>query len=124
MCGYKLGWFSFNVKGGCCEVCQGDGVIKIEMYFLFDVYVECEICKGKCYNCEMLEVQFKGKNILDVLNMIVEEVQEFFCVVLSIWEKMDVLMCVGLSYIKVGQQVMILFGGEVQCVKLVKELLK
>lgn len=123
VCGYKFGWFSFNVKGGCCEVCQGDGVIKIEMYFLFDVYVICEICKGKCYNCEMLEVQFKGKFIVDVLDMIVEDVQEFFKVVFLICDKMDVLFEVGLGYIKVGQQVMMFLGGEVQWVKLFKELL-
>ena len=120
--GYKPGRFSFNVKGGRCEACQGDGVIKIEMHFLPDVYVECETCKGKRYNRETLEVQFKGKNISDVLNMTVEEAQEFFRAVPSIREKMDALMRVGLSYIKVGQQATTLSGGEAQRVKLAKEL--
>ena len=122
--GYKPGRFSFNVKGGRCEACQGDGVIKIEMHFLPDVYVECETCKGKRYNRETLEVQFKGKNISDVLNMTVEEAQEFFRAVPSIREKMDALMRVGLSYIKVGQQATTLSGGEAQRVKLAKELSK
>ncbi|AUJ64333.1 excinuclease ABC subunit A [Aestuarium zhoushanense] len=122
--GYKPGRFSFNVKGGRCEACQGDGVIKIEMHFLPDVYVECETCKGKRYNRETLEVQFKGKSIADVLDMTVEEAQEFFRAVPSIREKMDALVRVGLSYIKVGQQATTLSGGEAQRVKLSKELSK
>ena len=120
--GYKPGRFSFNVKGGRCEACQGDGVIKIEMHFLPDVYVTCETCKGKRYNRETLEVQFKGKSIADVLDMTVEDAQEFFSAVPSIREKMDALMQVGLGYIKVGQQATTLSGGEAQRVKLSKEL--
>ncbi|MZR13857.1 excinuclease ABC subunit UvrA [Maritimibacter sp. DP07] len=122
--GYKPGRFSFNVKGGRCEACQGDGVIKIEMHFLPDVYVECETCKGKRYNRETLEVQFKGKSIADVLDMTVEEAQDFFKAVPSIREKMDALMRVGLGYVKVGQQATTLSGGEAQRVKLSKELSK
>ncbi|WP_138423988.1 excinuclease ABC subunit UvrA [Maritimibacter alexandrii] len=122
--GYKPGRFSFNVKGGRCEACQGDGVIKIEMHFLPDVYVECETCKGKRYNRETLEIQFKGKSIADVLDMTVEEGQEFFKAVPTIREKMDALMRVGLGYIKVGQQATTLSGGEAQRVKLSKELSK
>ena len=120
--GYKPGRFSFNVKGGRCEACQGDGVIKIEMHFLPDVYVTCETCKGKRYNRETLEVQFKGKSIADVLDMTVEDAQEFFRAVPAIREKMDALMEVGLGYIKVGQQATTLSGGEAQRVKLSKEL--
>ncbi|MER5170366.1 excinuclease ABC subunit UvrA [Thioclava kandeliae] len=120
--GYKPGRFSFNVKGGRCEACQGDGVIKIEMHFLPDVYVECETCHGKRYNRETLEVQYKGKSIADVLDMTVEDAQEFFKAVPSIREKMDALMEVGLGYIKVGQQATTLSGGEAQRVKLSKEL--
>ncbi len=122
--GYKPGRFSFNVKGGRCEACQGDGVIKIEMHFLPDVYVECETCKGARYNRETLEIRFKGKSIADVLDMTVEEAQEFFKAVPSIREKMDALMRVGLGYIKVGQQATTLSGGEAQRVKLSKELAK
>ena len=122
--GYKPGRFSFNVKGGRCEACQGDGVIKIEMHFLPDVYVECETCKGARYNRETLEVKFKGKSIADVLDMTVEVAQEFFKAVPSIREKMDALMRVGLGYIKVGQQATTLSGGEAQRVKLSKELSK
>jgi excinuclease ABC subunit A len=122
--GYKPGRFSFNVKGGRCEACQGDGVIKIEMHFLPDVYVTCESCKGKRYNRETLEVTFKGKSIADVLDMTVEDAQEFFKAVPSIREKMDALMRVGLGYIKVGQQATTLSGGEAQRVKLSKELSK
>jgi len=122
--GYKPGRFSFNVKGGRCEACQGDGVIKIEMHFLPDVYVECETCKGKRYNRETLEILFKGKSIADVLDMTVEDAQEFFKAVPSIREKMDALMEVGLGYIKVGQQATTLSGGEAQRVKLSKELSK
>ncbi|MBR2575583.1 MAG: excinuclease ABC subunit UvrA [Loktanella sp.] len=120
--GYKPGRFSFNVKGGRCEACQGDGVIKIEMHFLSDVYVTCETCKGARYNRETLEIKFKGKSIADVLDMTVEEAQGFFTAVPSIREKMDALMRVGLSYIKVGQQATTLSGGEAQRVKLSKEL--
>ena len=122
--GYKPGRFSFNVKGGRCEACQGDGVIKIEMHFLPDVYVECETCRGKRYNRETLEIHFKGKSIADVLDMTVEDAQEFFKAVPSIREKMDALMRVGLGYIKVGQQATTLSGGEAQRVKLSKELSK
>ncbi|WP_308918360.1 excinuclease ABC subunit UvrA, partial [Jannaschia sp. LMIT008] len=122
--GYKPGRFSFNVKGGRCEACQGDGVIKIEMHFLPDVYVECETCKGKRYNRETLEILFKGKSIADVLDMTVEDAQSFFQAVPSIREKMDALMRVGLGYIRVGQQATTLSGGEAQRVKLSKELSK
>ena len=122
--GYKPGRFSFNVKGGRCEACQGDGVIKIEMHFLPDVYVTCETCEGKRYNRETLEVTFKGKSIADVLDMTVEDAQEFFKAVPSIREKMDALVRVGLGYIKVGQQATTLSGGEAQRVKLSKELSK
>ena len=122
--GYKPGRFSFNVKGGRCEACQGDGVIKIEMHFLPDVYVECETCKGARYNRETLEIRFKGKSVADVLNMTVEDAQDFFKAVPSIREKMDALMRVGLGYIKVGQQATTLSGGEAQRVKLSKELSK
>jgi excinuclease ABC subunit A len=120
--GYKPGRFSFNVKGGRCEACQGDGLIKIEMHFLPDVYVTCETCKGKRYNRETLEIRFKGKSIADVLDMTVEDAQDFFKAVPSIREKMDALMRVGLGYIKVGQQATTLSGGEAQRVKLSKEL--
>tara|TARA_R110002110_G_scaffold7430_15_gene37597 strand:+ start:318 stop:3203 length:2886 start_codon:yes stop_codon:yes gene_type:complete len=122
--GYKPGRFSFNVKGGRCEACQGDGVIKIEMHFLPDVYVTCETCKGARYNRETLEIKFKGKSIADVLDMTVEDAQTFFQAVPSIREKMDALMRVGLGYIKVGQQATTLSGGEAQRVKLSKELSK
>ena len=122
--GYKLGRFSFNVKGGRCEACQGDGVIKIEMHFLPDVYVTCETCNGARYNRETLEVKFKGKSIADVLDMTVEDAQAFFQAVPSIREKMDALVRVGLGYIKVGQQATTLSGGEAQRVKLSKELAK
>ncbi|MEL6168154.1 MAG: excinuclease ABC subunit UvrA [Pseudomonadota bacterium] len=122
--GYKPGRFSFNVKGGRCEACQGDGVIKIEMHFLPDVYVTCETCQGQRYNRETLEIKFKGKSIADVLDMTVEDAQEFFKAVPSIREKMDALMRVGLGYIKVGQQATTLSGGEAQRVKLSKELSK
>tara|TARA_B100001121_G_scaffold244932_1_gene219725 strand:+ start:624 stop:3467 length:2844 start_codon:yes stop_codon:yes gene_type:complete len=122
--GYKPGRFSFNVKGGRCEACQGDGVIKIEMHFLPDVYVKCETCQGARYNRETLEIKFKGKNIADILDMTVEDAQEFFKAVPSIREKMDALVRVGLGYIKVGQQATTLSGGEAQRVKLSKELSK
>ena len=122
--GYKPGRFSFNVKGGRCEACQGDGVIKIEMHFLPDVYVTCETCQGQRYNRETLEIKFKGKSIADVLDMTVEDAQEFFKAVPSIRDKMDALARVGLGYIKVGQQATTLSGGEAQRVKLSKELAK
>ena len=122
--GYKPGRFSFNVKGGRCEACQGDGLIKIEMHFLPDVYVTCETCQGQRYNRETLEIKFKGKSIADVLDMTVEDAQDFFKAVPSIREKMDALSRVGLGYIKVGQQATTLSGGEAQRVKLSKELAK
>lgn len=122
--GYKPGRFSFNVKGGRCEACQGDGLIKIEMHFLPDVYVQCETCKGARYNRETLEIKFKGKSIANVLDMTVEDAQGFFQAVPSIREKMDALVRVGLGYIKVGQQATTLSGGEAQRVKLSKELSK
>jgi excinuclease ABC subunit A len=120
--GYKPGRFSFNVKGGRCETCQGDGVIKIEMHFLPDVYVTCDACHGKRYNRETLEVAFKGKSIADVLEMTVDEAAEFFQAVPAIREKMQTLQRVGLGYIHVGQQATTLSGGEAQRVKLAKEL--
>jgi excinuclease ABC subunit A len=122
--GYKPGRFSFNVKGGRCEACQGDGVIKIEMHFLPDVYVTCESCGGKRYNRETLEVLFKGKSIADVLDMTVEDAEKFFTAVPAIRDKMTALLRVGLGYIKVGQQATTLSGGEAQRVKLSKELSK
>jgi len=122
--GYKPGRFSFNVKGGRCEACQGDGVIKIEMHFLPDVYVTCETCNGARYNRETLEIRWKGKSIADVLDMTVEDAREVFKAVPSIREKMDALARVGLGYIKVGQQATTLSGGEAQRVKLSKELSK
>lgn len=122
--GYKPGRFSFNVKGGRCEACQGDGVIKIEMHFLPDIYVQCDVCKGKRYNRETLEILFKGKSISDVLEMTVEEGLEFFKAVPAVREKMETLMRVGLGYIKIGQQATTLSGGEAQRVKLAKELSK
>ncbi|MEL6379341.1 MAG: excinuclease ABC subunit UvrA [Pseudomonadota bacterium] len=122
--GYKPGRFSFNVKGGRCEACQGDGVIKIEMHFLPDVYVTCESCKGKRYNRETLEVTFKDKSIADVLDMTVEDGLEFFKAVPAIREKLETLYRVGLSYVKIGQQATTLSGGEAQRVKLSKELSK
>jgi excinuclease ABC subunit A len=120
--GYAAGRFSFNVKGGRCEACQGDGVLKIEMNFLPDVYVTCETCKGKRYNRETLEIKFKNKSIADVLDMTCEEALTFFQAVPSIRDKMDALCQVGLGYIKVGQQATTLSGGEAQRVKLSKEL--
>jgi len=120
--GYKPGRFSFNVKGGRCEACQGDGVIKIEMHFLPDVYVTCDQCKGKRYNRETLEIQFKGKSIADILDMTVEEGAAFFKAVPAVRDKLITLDRVGLGYIKVGQQATTLSGGEAQRVKLAKEL--
>jgi excinuclease ABC subunit A len=122
--GYEPGRFSFNVKGGRCEACQGDGVIKIEMHFLPDVYVTCDVCKGKRYNRETLEVLFKGKSIADVLDMTVEEALDFFKVVPRVRDVLTLLHRVGLDYIHVGQQATTLSGGEAQRVKLAKELSK
>jgi excinuclease ABC subunit A len=122
--GYKPGRFSFNVKGGRCEACQGDGVIKVEMHFLPDVYVPCDVCKGKRYNRETLEVRYKGKNINEVLEMTVEEGREFFDAVPFLARKLQTLMDVGLSYIRLGQSAVTLSGGEAQRVKLAKELSK
>jgi excinuclease ABC subunit A len=120
--GYGPGRFSFNVKGGRCEACQGDGLIKIEMHFLPDVYVTCDVCHGRRYNRETLEILFKGKSIADTLDMTVEEAADFFKAVPPIREKMETLKRVGLGYVKVGQQATTLSGGEAQRVKLSKEL--
>jgi excinuclease ABC subunit A len=120
--GYQPGRFSFNVKGGRCEACQGDGVIKIEMHFLPDVYVTCDVCKGKRYNRETLEVKFKDKSVADVLDMTVEEGADFFRAVPSIRDKLETLARVGLGYIRIGQQATTLSGGEAQRIKLSKEL--
>jgi excinuclease ABC subunit A len=122
--GYKPGRFSFNVKGGRCEACQGDGVIKIEMHFLPDIYVTCDVCKGKRYDRETLEIKFKDKSIADVLDMTVEEAAELFKAVPSIRDKLETLKRVGLGYIHVGQQATTLSGGEAQRIKLSKELSK
>ena len=122
--GYMPGRFSFNVKGGRCEACQGDGVIKVEMHFLPDVYVPCDVCRGKRYNRETLEIRYKGKNIHEVLDMTVEDAAEFFRNVPVIAKKLATLMDVGLSYIRLGQNATTLSGGEAQRVKLAKELSK
>ena len=122
--GYKPGRFSFNVRGGRCEACQGDGVIKVEMHFLPDVYVPCDICKGQRYNRETLEVQYKGKNIHEVLDMTIEDAREFFDPVPAIARKLQTLMDVGLSYVRLGQSATTLSGGEAQRVKLSRELSK
>jgi len=122
--GYQAGRFSFNVKGGRCEACAGDGVIKVEMHFLPDIYVPCDVCKGQRYNRETLDILFKGKNISDVLKMTVEEAAEFFSAIPTIKRKLDTLMEVGLSYITLGQNAVTLSGGEAQRVKLAKELSK
>ena len=122
--GYRPGRFSFNVKGGRCEACQGDGVIKVEMHFLPDIYVPCDVCKGKRYNRETLEVRYKGKNINEVLEMTVEEAREFFDAVPMLARKLQTLMDVGLSYIGLGQSATTLSGGEAQRVKLSRELSK
>ena len=122
--GYKPGRFSFNVKGGRCEACQGDGLVKVEMHFLPDVYVICDICKGKRYNRETLEVKYKGKNINEVLDMTIEDAREFFDPVPQIARKLQTLIDVGLSYIRLGQSATTLSGGEAQRVKLARELSK
>jgi excinuclease ABC subunit A len=122
--GYSAGRFSFNVKGGRCEACQGDGVLKVEMHFLPDVYVPCDVCHGKRYNRETLEVQYKGKNISNVLELTVEDAFEFFKPVPLIARKLQTLLDVGLGYIRLGQSATTLSGGEAQRVKLSLELSK
>jgi excinuclease ABC subunit A len=122
--GYQAGRFSFNVKGGRCEACQGDGVIKVEMHFLADVYVPCDVCKAKRYNRETLEIRFKGKNIQEVLEMTIEEALPFFAAVPTVQPKLQTLLDVGLSYVRLGQSATTLSGGEAQRVKLAKELSK
>jgi excinuclease ABC subunit A len=122
--GYAPGRFSFNVKGGRCEPCQGDGVIKVEMHFLPDVYVPCDVCNGKRYNRETLDIRYKGKNIHEVLQMTVEDALEFFRNVPVVARKLQTLRAVGLSYVQLGQNATTLSGGEAQRVKLSKELSK
>jgi len=122
--GYEPGRFSFNVKGGRCEACQGDGVIKVEMHFLADVYVPCDVCKGRRYNRETLEIRFKGRNIEEILNMTIEEALPFFAAVPTVQPKLQTLLDVGLSYVRLGQSATTLSGGEAQRVKLAKELSK
>jgi excinuclease ABC subunit A len=122
--GYGPGRFSFNVKGGRCEACQGDGLIKVEMHFLPDIYVPCDVCKGKRYNRETLDIRYKGKTITDVLDMTIEDACEFFKNIPVVFKKLDTLMDVGLTYIKLGQNATTLSGGEAQRVKLAKELSK
>ena len=122
--GYKSGRFSFNVKGGRCEACSGDGIKKIEMHFLADIFVPCEVCKGKRYNRETLEVKYKGKNIYEVLEMTVDEGVEFFANIQKIRRKLETLQEVGLGYVKLGQSSTTLSGGEAQRVKLATELSK
>lgn len=122
--GYKAGRFSFNVRGGRCEACQGDGVIKVEMHFLADIYVPCDVCKGKRYNRETLDIRYKGKNIHEVLDMTVEDARTFFDAIPSVAKKLQTLMDVGLSYIRLGQAATTLSGGEAQRIKLAKELSK
>jgi len=122
--GYKPGRFSFNVKGGRCEACQGDGMIKVEMHFLPDIYVACDVCKGQRYNRETLDIRYKGKNIHDVLEMTIEDAVDFFSAVPNIHKKLETLMAVGLGYIKLGQSAITLSGGEAQRIKLARELSK
>ena len=122
--GYKPGRFSFNVKGGRCEACQGDGVIKVEMHFLPDIYVPCDLCKGKRYNRETLDIRYKGRNITEVLDMTIEDAVGFFSAVPVIARKLQTLLDVGLSYISLGQNATTLSGGEAQRVKLSRELSK
>src|SRR5262249_16722104 len=120
--GYKPGRFSFNVKGGRCEACEGDGIIRIEMHFLPDVYVECEVCKGKRFNRETLEILYKGKSISEVLTMTIEKALAFFDHIPAIKSKLETLAEVGLGYIELGQSATTLSGGEAQRVKLAREL--
>ncbi|HEY7839941.1 MAG TPA: excinuclease ABC subunit UvrA, partial [Gammaproteobacteria bacterium] len=122
--GYQPGRFSFNVKGGRCEACEGDGVIKVEMHFLPDIYVVCDVCKGRRYNRETLDIRYKGRNINEALEMTVEEAREFFDAVPMIARRLQTLVDVGLSYIKLGQNATTLSGGEAQRVKLSRELSK
>ena len=122
--GYKKGRFSFNIKGGRCEACSGDGILKIEMNFLPDIYVPCEVCDGKRYNRETLDVKYKGKSIFDVLDMTVEEALDFFKHIPTIHRKIQTLYDVGLSYVKLGQPSTTLSGGEAQRIKLATELSK
>jgi excinuclease ABC subunit A len=122
--GYKPGRFSFNVKGGRCEACQGDGLIRVEMHFLPDIYVPCDVCHGKRYNRETLSVLYKGKNIHEILCMTVEDAMGFFSAVPSVARKLETMMAVGLSYITLGQSATTLSGGEAQRIKLSKELSK
>jgi excinuclease ABC subunit A len=122
--GFKKGRFSFNVKGGRCETCHGDGILKIEMNFLPDVYVPCEVCHGKRYNAETLEVKYKGKNIADVLDMTVEEALDFFSAIPKITRKLQTIKDVGLGYVSLGQPATTLSGGEAQRMKLASELYK
>lgn len=122
--GYKAGRFSFNVKGGRCEACKGDGLIKVEMHFLPDIYVPCDVCHGDRYNRETLEITYKGKNISEVLDMTVETAVEFFEPIPKINQKLQTLMDVGLTYITLGQNATTLSGGEAQRIKLAKELSK
>jgi excinuclease ABC subunit A len=122
--GYKPGRFSFNVKGGRCEACEGDGLIKVEMHFLADVYVQCDVCKGKRYNRETLEITYRDKSIADVLDMTVEDALNFFQDIPAIKKRLSTLMDVGLSYIRLGQSATTLSGGEAQRIKLAKELAK
>ena len=124
MRGYKPGRFSFNVKGGRCEACQGDGIIKIEMHFLPDVYVVCDVCSGNRYNRETLEIRYKGRNIKEILEMTVNQATDFFSRITKIREKLQTLVDVGLGYIQVGQPATTLSGGEAQRVKLSRELSK
>jgi excinuclease ABC subunit A len=120
--GYQPGRFSFNVKGGRCEACKGDGQIRVEMHFLPDVYVTCETCKGKRYNAQTLEVEYRGKNIADVLNMTVRQAREFFANHPALMRKLDVLADVGLEYVRLGQPATTLSGGEAQRIKISREL--
>jgi len=122
--GYGPGRFSFNVKGGRCEACRGDGVIKVEMHFLADIYVPCDICKGQRYNRETLEIRYKGKTIDEILSMTIEDAANFFSAVPILKRKLDTLVDVGLAYIKLGQNATTLSGGEAQRVKLSRELSK
>jgi excinuclease ABC subunit A len=122
--GYKPGRFSFNVKGGRCEACQGDGVLKVEMHFLPDIYVPCDVCKGKRYNRETLDIRYKGRTIHEVLEMTVEDALPFFSAIPALSRKLQTLVDVGLTYIKLGQNATTLSGGEAQRVKLARELSK